>query len=95
LVRGDVLTTGSNGAMGVVLRDDTILSLGPSSQTSIERFAFDPAEGKLGMVLRVSRGVIEYLSGRISKLSPGSVHIETPVATLGIRGTHLVARIEP
>jgi hypothetical protein len=95
LVMGDVLSTGATGALGVILRDDTVLSLGPSTETRIERFAFEPAEQKLGMVLRVTRGLIEYLSGRISKLAPGSVRIETPVATLGVRGTHLVARIVP
>lgn len=95
LVLGDVLSTGATGALGVILRDDTVLSLGPSSETRIEQFAFEPAEQKLGMVLRVSRGLISYISGKISKLSPGSVRIETPVATLGIRGTRLVARIVP
>ena len=95
LMLGDLLVTGASGTLGVILKDDTVLSLGPSSQTRIEQFSFDPAGGKLGMVLRVSRGVIEYLSGKISKLAPGSVRIETPVATLGIRGTHLLARIEP
>jgi hypothetical protein len=95
LVVGDVLSTGATGALGVILRDNTVLSLGPSTETRIEQFAFDPAEKKLGMVLRVTRGLIEYLSGRISKLAPGSVRIETPVATLGVRGTHLVARIVP
>jgi len=95
LFLGDQLVTGPTGALGVILRDDTVLSLGPSSQTRIEQFAFDPAQGNLGMVLRVTRGLIEYLSGKISKLAPGSVRIETPVATLRIRGTHLLARIEP
>ena len=95
LERGDLLATGASGTLGVILRDDTVLSLGPNSQTRIERFAFDPARGEFGLVLRVARGVIDYLSGSISRLAPGSVRIETPVATLGIRGTHLLARIEP
>jgi hypothetical protein len=95
LILGDVLSTGATGALGVILRDDTLLSLGPSTETRIEQFAFEPAEQKLGMVLRVTRGLIGYLSGRISKLAPGSVRIETPVATLGVRGTHLIARIVP
>jgi len=95
LVLGDVLSTGATGALGVVLRDNTVLSLGPSTETRIEQFAFEPAEHKLGMVLRVTRGLIAYISGRISRLAPGSVRIETPVATLGVRGTHLVARIVP
>lgn len=95
LVLGDVLSTGATGTVGVILRDDAVLSLGPSSETRIEQFAFEPAEQKLGMVLRVTRGLFAYISGRISKLAPGSVRIETPVATLGIRGTRLVARIVP
>lgn len=95
LREGDVLTTGTHGSLGVILRDDTVLSLGSSSRTTIERFSYDPAQGAYAMVLRLSRGLIEYLSGKISKLSPGSVHIETPVATLGIRGTHLIARVDP
>jgi len=95
LLRGDVLSTGATGAMGVMLRDDTILSLGPSTETSIEQFVFEPAEQKLGMVVRVARGFIGYLSGRISKLAPGAVRLETPVATLGVRGTYLAVRIVP
>jgi hypothetical protein len=95
LMLGDQLSTGKTGALGVILRDDTVISLGPATQTSLEQFAFEPAQGNLALVLRVSRGLIEYLSGKISKLAPGSVRIETPVATLGIRGTHLLARIEP
>lgn len=95
LVLGDVLSTGTTGSLGVLLQDDTILSLGPSTETRIEQFVFEPAKQKLGMLLRVSRGLIAYVSGRISKLSPDSVRIETPVATLGIRGTCLVARIAP
>ena len=95
LMLGDQLSTGRKGALGVILRDDTVISLGPATQTRLEQFAFDPAQGHLALVLRVTRGLIEYLSGKISKLAPGSVRIETPVATLGIRGTHLLARIEP
>jgi hypothetical protein len=95
LVQGDTLSTGATGSLGVILRDDTVLSLGPSTETRIEQFAFDPAAQKLEMVIRLTRGIIAYMSGRISKLAPGSVRIETPVATLGIRGTYLVAKVVP
>ena len=95
LLEGDVLLTGAKGTMGVILRDDTILSLGSSTETRLEQFTFEPAEHKLGMVVRVAKGIIGYLSGKISKLSPGSVRLETPVATLGVRGTYLLARIVP
>ena len=95
LIQGDVLSTGAKGSMGVILRDDTLLSLGASSETRLEQFVFEPVNQKLGLVVRITHGVIGYLSGRIAKLAPGSVRLETPVATLGVRGTYLVARIVP
>ena len=95
LVQGDILTTGATGEMGVILRDDTMLTLGASSETRIEQFTYEPARQKMGLVVRVARGIIAYLSGRIAKHSPDAVRIETPVATLGVRGTYFVARIVP
>jgi len=95
LLQGDLLVTGAKGTMGVILRDDTILSMGSSTETRLEKFSYEPAEHKLGMVVRVTKGIIGYLSGRISKLAPGAVRLETPVATLGVRGTYLLARIVP
>ena len=95
LLQGDVLSTGAKGTMGVILRDDTILSMGSSTETRLEQFTYEPAKHNLGMVVRVAKGIIGYLSGRISKLAPGSVRLETPVATLGVRGTYLFARIVP
>lgn len=95
LFQGDVLTTGVDGKLGIILRDDTMLSLGPSSETSLEQFVFKPAEQKLGIIMRFARGTISYISGKVAKLAPGSVRLETPVATLGVRGTYLAVRIEP
>jgi hypothetical protein len=95
LVQGDVLSTGATGTMAVILRDDTMLSLGASTETRLEQFVFEPAQQRLGMVVRVARGVIGYLSGRMAKLAPGAVRLETPAATLGVRGTYLVARVAP
>ena len=95
LARGDILSTGATGAMGIILRDDSTLSLGASTETRVEEFAFGPEHHKQGMVVRVTHGIIAYLSGLISKRSPGSVRFETPVATLGVRGTYLAVRIVP
>ena len=91
----DGLRTGTDGRIGIMLNDDTRVSLGPSSEVSLDRFAYAPAEGQLGFVLRVVRGVAAYVSGRIAKLSPDSVHLETPAAIVGVRGTTLALRVVP
>jgi hypothetical protein len=90
----DILRTGADGRMGVVLRDDSRLSLGPDSEVQIAHFAFAPAQGRLALVAKIARGVIAFISGTIAKLSQDAVRIETPVAILGVRGTQLLARVE-
>ena len=94
LAEGDLLRTGPDGRLGVLLRDDTRLSLGPDSEIRIDRFAFAPAQGNLALVLRMLRGAATYVSGKLAKLSPEAVRVETPVGIVGIRGTQFAARIE-
>jgi hypothetical protein len=90
----DVLRTGPDGRIGVTLKDDTRLSLGPGSEVRLEKFLYSPSEGKIGLALRVARGLVAYVSGRIAKLAPDAVRLETPAAIVGVRGTTLVIQAE-
>ena len=91
----DGLKTGADGRLGITLKDDTRVSLGPSIEVRVDRFVFAPAEGQMGLVLKVVRGVIGYVSGRIAKLSPDSIRLETPAAVVGVRGTTLALHVVP
>ena len=90
----DILRTGPDGSIGVIFNDDTSLSLGPSSVLVIDNYIFAPRQGKFSIVLRMIRGTAAYLSGLISKLAPDSAHFETPTASIGIRGTKFVVKVE-
>ena len=92
LQAGDTLRTGSDGSLGVILRDNSTLSLGPESSFIIQKFLFSPAEGKLGLLARLTKGTMAYLSGLIGKLAPESVRFETPTASIGVRGTHFAVK---
>jgi hypothetical protein len=61
----------------------------------VDKFVYAPAEGRLALVLNVVRGVMAYVSGRIAKLSPDSIRLETPAAVMGVRGTTLALRVNP
>ncbi len=91
----DALRTGGDGSVGVTLVDDTRLSLGPNSEVRLERYVYAPAEGGIGMVLNFVRGVAAYVSGRIAKLAPDSIRLETPAAIVGVRGTTVAVRVDP
>jgi len=93
LYQSDMLKTGADGNVGVALKDDTRVALGPASEVRLDRFSYAPAEGNLALVLKVMRGVVAYVSGHIAKLAPDAIRIETPSAILGVRGTTLAIRI--
>jgi hypothetical protein len=68
--------------------------MGPASQMVVSEYHFIPVEGKLCFVLRLIRGTIAYVSGQISRLSPQSVRLETPVGIIGVRGTQVLIKLE-
>lgn len=90
----DGIRTGDAGSVGITLKDDTRLSLGPNSEVRLERYVYAPGSGGLGMVLKFVRGVAAYVSGRIARLAPDSIRLETPAAIVGVRGTSLAIRVE-
>ncbi len=94
LYKNDTLTTSDDGSMGVVFRDNSTLALGPGSTVVIDEFLFSPGEGQLGMVTKMLKGSAVFLSGEIAKLSPESMKVETPLATIGIRGTRFLVNVE-
>jgi hypothetical protein len=91
---GDRLNTGASGKLGVIFEDDAIVSLGPGSEFVVEDFLFEPLDARLSFVVRLYRGVMSFISGQIAKLAREKVRIETPHATVGIRGTHVLVKVE-
>ena len=89
----DRLRTGADGALGITLKDDTRVSLGPSSEVRLESFLFNPSTGRMGLALKFIRGITAYVSGRIAKLAPDAIRLETPAAIVGVRGTTLTIRV--
>lgn len=94
LLLNDVLETSGDGQLGAILQDGTRIALGPNTELTIDRFVFAPADGKFGLLLRLARGVLAYVSGKIARFAPESVGVETPVGVIGLRGTHFAVSIE-
>jgi hypothetical protein len=90
----DALRTGTDGRLGVTLKDETRISLAPNSEVRVDRFVYAPSEGRLAFTLKILRGLTAYVSGRIARLAPDAVRLETPTAIIGVRGTRLAIRVD-
>ena len=89
--QADVVVTGPDGAVGVTLADDTLLSAGPNSVLAIERFVYE-ANQPGSLETSLSKGTLAVVSGRIAKQAPDAMRVKTPAAILGVRGTEFVVR---
>ena len=67
---------------------------GPNSEMSIESFLFNPADKQLSFITRLIRGTFSFISGQIAKLAPKKVILQTPDATLGVRGTKFLVKVD-
>ena len=90
----DVITTGADGSVGIILRDDSLFSLGPDSLLELKEFLFEPMEGDYALGAKFVHGSFSYLTGKIGKLAPKAVKLETPSGTIAIRGTHLAIEVK-
>lgn len=91
---GDELATGENASLGIILRDDTSLSLGPKARLTLDRFVFDPAAEQLGLAAKLKRGTLAVIAGQIARLAPERTEFSTPTANIGIRGTKFVVKVD-
>ena len=90
----DAVTTEEHSTVGIMLEDDTLLSLGPNSRLELSDFAFAPQEEKFSIAIRLLKGSFAYMSGVIARLAPEKVHIETPDAVIAVHGTRFLVKVE-
>ena len=72
---------------------NSVVSLGPNSRYSIERFRFDTTTHQGEFASRLGRGSLAMVSGKLAKQSPDAVTVRTPSTMLGVRGTRFVVEV--
>lgn len=67
--------------------DKTTVKITEQSKLVIDDFVYDPNKGAGKLSMKVALGTARYASGQIAKSNPQSVNIQTPTATIAVRGT--------
>lgn len=83
-----------NGVVNIRFKDNTTVKVTENSSLVIDDFVYDPnsSSGKLGM--KAVGGTVRYVSGNIAHNNPNSVKINTPTASIAVRGTDFVMAVD-
>jgi hypothetical protein len=84
--RDEGVHTGNDSEAKVVFLDNTNLSLGPNSSVKLDKFVYAGPGGTGQISMNLARGAFRFVTGSADKRA---YTINTPVATIGVRGTVL------
>ena len=83
------------GKVGIQFQDNTQVQVNENSKLVIDEFVYDPKNKDAGkLALNMASGTVRYASGAIAKNNPGKVAINTPTATIAVRGTDFTATVD-
>jgi hypothetical protein len=94
LMNEDEIISSRGASSGMVFRDGTLITLGPSTELKISQYAFQPDKSIYKFAMYLKTGTAIYSSGKLGKLSPESVNLNTPRAIVGIRGTRFIVEVD-
>lgn len=90
--RSDTIVTAAGSSVGLTFADNSLMSLGPASRLRLDQFQFDKTTHKGLFDTALEKGTLAVKSGQIVRQTPGAMHVRTPAALLGVRGTEFVVR---
>lgn len=93
--QGDVIETDGEGAVNILFVDNTTFAISENAKLAVDEYTYNPADQSGTSFFSMLRGAFVYTSGLIGKTDTADVNINTPVGSIGIRGTVVAGEIDP
>jgi len=83
--QGDAVATGADGKVGINFTDGSSFNLSNNARMVLDEFVYDPNSTSNVSLINLTKGTFTFVAGQVAKT--GDMKVDTPVATMGIRGT--------
>jgi VCBS repeat-containing protein len=91
VAKGDVVQTGASSSLSIKFNDGTVFSLSASARMVLNDMVYAADSSSNSALFTLVQGLIGFVAGRIAKT--GDLKVDTPVATMAIRGTAVQAEV--
>ena len=93
VLAGDIITTGMDGAVGILFEDDTRAAIGPNSEWNLETYTYDRASKAGDAELQLATGSLGLIAGDLIQRDPSSLRVKTPTTVIAVRGTEFAVEV--
>ena len=83
--RGDVIQTGGDGKLDLTFADGTTFNISSNARMVLDEFVYDPNGKSNSTLFSLTKGTFNFVAGKVAQT--GNMKVDTPVGTMGIRGT--------
>lgn len=90
--KGDVVQSGSDSTLGITFIDGSVFGLASNARMVLDEMVYDPNGSNNSSLISLVAGTVTFVAGETAK--HGDMKIDTPVATMGIRGTACLVEID-
>lgn len=87
IFQGDIIETGAKGAINITFSDESSFAVSEDTRLAIDEYVYDASSQSGAQNFSVLKGVFVFTSGLIGRDDPDDVEIDTPMGSIGIRGT--------
>ena len=85
IFKNDVLQTLGNSTLGVTFNDETTFNLTANARVTVDNYIYEDGGSNNAALFNIAKGTVAFVASAVART--GDMKIETPTATLGIRGT--------
>ncbi len=89
----DRIVTGRDASATFMLKDGTVVSVGPNATLELTKVQFDTTTQDGSLMLNLLQGTVRVVTGWLAKLQPEQVKVITPTSVVGVRGTDFIVEV--
>ena len=89
--QGDVVQSGADSKLGITFIDKTVFTLSDEARMVLDELVYSPGGSDNSMLINLVQGTFVFVAGQVAP--GGDMKVQTPVATMGIRGTTIITKV--
>ncbi len=92
ILKGDIVMTNDGSSLVLSLSDGTVFNMGASARMVLNELAYDANSNSNSALISLVKGSFTFVAGQVAHT--GDMKVDTPVATMGIRGTTVNTNVD-
>jgi hypothetical protein len=95
IFQNQTVVTGKDGKVQIIFVDNSIFTISANTELLIDEYVYDPKTEQGTSIMNATKGVFKFVTGKIAKNNRDEVKVNTPFATIGVRGSGGIIAVDP